>query len=241
MDQLRDGRCDLTRAVRHERPVVRIRRGRQATAEAGAIAHLTRVTLARPHRIAAVVGRRIAEHVEEQPVDLIAVERLRQNRHRVLPVVVAVDARRIEAVVNGRLTVRTFEEPLRVRVEDCLLRLAQIEAADNSNAAGACLPKDVAEQVTARRQECARIVKRDACGVLRDDAAHVDEEGVGGKLGDGGDERLRVERRVRFAQVGLEESDRLVEPPLGLSRGAARGESQDAGTSGRPPEPSRAE
>jgi hypothetical protein len=66
-------------------------------------------------------------------------------------------------------------------------------------------------------------VERHARGVLRDDAAHVDEKRIGGEVRHRGDERLRVDGRVGFAQIGLEKSDRLVQPPPGLRRrGAGR-------------------
>ena len=102
-----------------------------------------------------------------------------ENRQRVLPVVVAVDARRVEPVVDRRLAVGPHEEPFRVRVVHRLLRLAQIEAADDANAAGVRLAEHVAEEIASGRQERARVVKRHARRVLRDDAAHVDKKGVG--------------------------------------------------------------
>ncbi len=118
--------------------------------------------MARPHRLAAVIRGRIAEHVEEQAVDLVAIERLAENLQRVLAVVAAVDADRIQAVVDRRLAIDALEEPLRMRVEHGLLRLAQIEAADHAHAARVRQLDDVAKQIASRRQVRARIVERHA-------------------------------------------------------------------------------
>ena len=68
------------------------------------------------------------------------------------------------------------EEPLGVGVEDRLLRLAQVEAADHADAARVRLAHDVAEEIAARRQEGAGIVEGHARRILRDDPAHVDRE-----------------------------------------------------------------
>ena len=100
-----------------------------------------------------------------------------------------------------------------MRIEDRLLRLAQIEAADYANSTSVRLAKHLAEQITAWWQERARVVKGNLRRILRDDAAHVDEEGVCGKLGDSGDEGFRIDGRISLAQVRLKEPNRLIEPP----------------------------
>jgi hypothetical protein len=108
-----------------------------------------------------------------------------------------------------------------MRVVDRLLRLAQIEAADDAHLARVRLAKRLPEQVTPGRQERARVVERHARRVLRHDAAHVHEVGVGAGGVHGLDERLRIDDGVAFGEVGLQEPDRLGEPPArrhGLGR-----------------------
>ncbi len=118
---------------------------------------------------------------------------------------------------------RAAEEPLRVRVVDRLLRLAQVEAADDPDLPRVRLAQHVAEEIAAGRQERARIVERRARRVLRDDAAHVDEEGIGAGVVDGGDERRRIDDGVALGEIGLEEPDRLGQPPA-RRRGHLRGQ-----------------
>ena len=103
-----------------------------------------------------------------------------------------------------------------MRLEDRLLRLAQIEAANYANAAGVRLAQRVAEQVAARRQERAGVVPRDARGILRDNSAHVDEKCVGAEVGDRGHERGGIYGRIGFTQVRLQEPNRFAHPPPAL-------------------------
>ena len=140
-----------------------------------------------------------------------------------LAVVIAVDARRIQAVVDRRLTVGAPEEPLRVCVVCRLLRLAQVEAADDAHAAAVGVAQDVTKKVAARGQEGAGIVKRHAGRVLRDDAAHVYEERIGANVRDRAHELLRIDRRICLAQVGLEEPNGFGHPPAGVSGGLGHG------------------
>ncbi len=100
-----------------------------------------------------------------------------------------------------------------MRIEDSLLRLAQVEAADHANSTSVRLAQHLAEQITPRWQERARVVKGNLRRILSDDATHIDQEGVGWELGDGGDEGFRVDRRIGLAEVRLKESNRLIEPP----------------------------
>jgi hypothetical protein len=190
-----------------------IRRRWDGPTVSGAVARLAGIALARPHRMAAVVGRRIAKHVEEQAVDFVAIERFRQDRHRVLTVVVPVDTSGVQPVVDRGFTIAPLEEPFRMRIEDRLLRLAQIEAADHADSTSVRLAQHLAEQISPRWQERARVVKGNLRRILRDDAAHVDEEGICGKLGDSGDEGFRIDGRISLAQVRLKEPNRLIEPP----------------------------
>jgi hypothetical protein len=240
VDQAGDARGDLAGAVGHEGAILRVRLGRDVAARAGAEADAAGVAGARPHRHTAVVGRRVAEHVEEQAVDRVALERLGEDGHRVAAVVVAVDAGGVEPVVDGRLAVRAPEEPLGMRVVDRFLRLAQIEAADDAHLARVRLAKRLAEQVTPGRQERARVVERHARRVLRDDTAHVHEVGVGAGRVHRLDERLRVDDGVGLGEVGLEEPDRLGQPPpIGRSRGLRRDHPRD-GDCGKQRQRSRA-
>ena len=130
-------------------------------------------------------------------------------------------------------TVGAREEPLRVRVVCRLLRLAQVEAADDANATSVCVAEDVTKKIAARRQEGARVVKRHARRVLRDDAAHVHEERVGANVArPRSTSCMRIDRRIGLAQVGLQKPNRLGHPPAGVRRcGGARRALADDGRS----------
>ena len=120
------------------------------------------------HRHAAVVARRVPEHVEEQAVHLVALQRFGEDGQRVLAVVAAVDAGRVETAVDRRFAAGPLEEPLRVGVEHRLLRLAQIEAPDHAHPARVRGVQRLPEQIAPRRQERARVVKaRLASGTAR--------------------------------------------------------------------------
>ena len=116
------------------------------------------------HGTPAVIARLVAEHIEEQAVHVVSLETFRQDLHGLLAIVAAVDAGRVEAVVNHRLPVGLAEEPLRVRVEDGLLRLAQIVSPDHPDAPGVRLPQDVAEQVSPGGKIGTRVVERRRVG-----------------------------------------------------------------------------
>ncbi len=230
--QLGNRRGNLAGRFGHEGAIIGVGRGGNVAVVAAAEPRQAGVTPTRAHRYAAVVGRRIPEHVKEQAVDLVAVQRFGENRQRVLAVVVAVDARRIQAVVDCRLTVGAPEEPLRVRVVCRLLSLAQVEAADDAHATSVSVAQDVTKKIAARRQEGAWIVKRHARRVLRDDAAHVHEERVGANVRDRAHQLMRIDRRIGLAQVGLEEPNRFGHPPAGVRRcGGARRTLADDGRS----------
>ena len=214
--QLGNRRGDLAGRFGHEGAIVGVGLGGNVAVVAAAEARQAGVAPTRAHRYAAVVGRGIPEHVEEEPVDVVAVERFGENRQRMLAVVVAVDTRRIQAVVDCRLTVGAPEEPLRVCVVCRLLSLAQVEAADDAHATSVGVAQDVTKKIAARRQEGAWIVKRHAGRVLRDDAAHVHEERVGANVRDRAHELMRIDRRIGLAQVGLEEPNRFGHPPAGI-------------------------
>ena len=88
MNQLGEHPGHFARGIAHERAIVRIvERRRQRPPEAFFKSRLALVALARPHRIAAVIGGRVAEHVEEQPIDLVALERLGENLDPMLAVI----------------------------------------------------------------------------------------------------------------------------------------------------------
>src|SRR4029079_919960 len=160
-----------------------------------------------------------AKHVEEQAVDFVPLERLSENRQRVLAIVLAIDTGGIETVVDYRFTVRATEEPFRMRVEHRLLRLAQIEASDDANSSCVGLADDVAEEIAAGWEEAARIVKGYPRRVLRDDPSHVHEERIGSEVSDSVDERFGIDRRIVFAQIGLEKTNRLrVATPVSTTR-----------------------
>jgi hypothetical protein len=217
VDQIGDGRRDLAGRIGHEGAVLGVGHGRHVAAGAGPEADAAGVAGARPHRHAAVIGGRVTEHVEEEAVDLVALERFTEDGQRVPAVVVAVDAGRVEPVVDRRLSVAAAEEPLRVCIEDGLLRLAQVEPADDANPARVRLAQHVAEQVAAGGQEGARVVERRPRRILRDDAAHVDEEGVGAGLAHGRHQRHRIDDGIALGEIGLQEPDWLGQPPAGRS------------------------
>ena len=117
-----------------------------------------------------------------------------------------------------------------MRVEHRPLRLAQIEAADHADLPRVRFTNHFAEQIAAGRKVGARIVERHPRRILGDDAAHVHQKGIGAEVGDRRDQRGRVDGRVRFAQIGLQEADRLALPPpliRGLRLGRADQEARD--------------
>ena len=181
------------RGVVEERPVVGVGRLGQVAAGTSAKQAAAIVAMAEAQRIAAVVRRRVAEHVEEQAVHVVAVERLGEDLDGFLPVPSAVDARLVEAVVDGRLAVGLLEEPLRMRVEGVLAGLAQVEAADDADAARMRLPEHLAESVLPGGNGRADVVQAHLAGVERRDAAHLHQQDVGVEVRDLGDERPRVQ------------------------------------------------
>src|SRR5450759_5275427 len=108
--------------------------------------------MAQPNLPAAVVARLIAEHVEEQAINSIFVEGFRQDLESLLAIVSAVDAGRVQAVVDDGLSIGLAEKPLRVGVKHGLPSLAEIEPSDHANLSGVGFPQDIAEQVVAGRQ-----------------------------------------------------------------------------------------
>jgi hypothetical protein len=103
------------------------------------------------------------------------------------------------------------------------LRLAQVEAADHPHLSRVRLAHDVAEQIAARGKKRAGIVKGHARRIRRDDAPHVHQKRVHAEVGDRGDEQSGVDGRIRLAQVGLEETDRLAFPPGSIHGRAGEG------------------
>ena len=142
--------ADLRGGVRHETLVVGVRPLGQRSAEPLPEPPRADVAVTQPDRIAAVVGRRIAEHVEEERVHVVAFQRFGEDLHRVGAVVATVDARRVEAVVGHGLAVGLSEEPLRMGVVHGLLRLAQVEASDHADAMRVGFREHFAEHVAAR-------------------------------------------------------------------------------------------
>ena len=173
--------------------------------------------MAQAHILAAVIGGLVAEHVEEEPVDIVLIEPFGEYLHGLLPVIAAVDTGRIEPVVDYRTAIRLAEEPLGVGVIDRLLRLAEIVAADHPDVAGVRLAQRVAKHVAAGLQIRAWIVKFHLGRIVSGDAAHAREYHVGVH----GGQRLHLPARVRggvgFAQIGLHQADRLGHPPARLS------------------------
>jgi hypothetical protein len=232
VDEVADHRRHLPRRFRQEGPVLGVARpGRQRPAVAGLETRLAGVAVARPHRPAAVVGRRVAEHVEEEAVHRVALQGLGQDPERVLAVVAAVDAGGVEPVVDGGLAVRPLEEPLGVRVEHGLLRLAEVESPDDADLPGVGLVQHRAEEVAPRGQVRARVVERDPRRVLGDDPAHVEEERVCGELRYLLDEPPSFERGVDLAHVRLDEAHGLVHPPARRRPGRRGGGGQGQGES----------
>ena len=221
MDQLRKHPRHFARGIAHERAVIRIvERRRQCPPKAFFKPHLALVALARPHRISAVIDGRISEHVEEQPVDLVALERLGENLDPMLAVIRAVDARGIEPVEHVRPAVRAQKEPFRMCVVNRLFRLAQVEPADDADLSRMRLLQDFAKQVPPRRKELARIVKLHVRGILCDDPAHVAQKDVRRILRDLLDQPLGIDGGIALAKIRLKKSNRLVHPP---PRGFLRG------------------
>src|ERR1035441_8161410 len=83
--------------------------------------------------MSAVIRRGIAEHIEEQSVHVIAVERFTQYLRRLLAIPSAIHARLVETVVNRRLSVGLFKKPFRMGSVSIFVRFAEIKAADDAN------------------------------------------------------------------------------------------------------------
>src|SRR5438874_1233918 len=108
---------------------------------------------------AAIVARLIAEHVEKEAVDVVLLQRLAQDFHRLDAVIAAVDAGGVKAVIDHGLAVELAEKPFGMGVEDGLLRFAEIETSDHADLSGVSFAQHVAEHVAAWRQLWARVVK----------------------------------------------------------------------------------
>ena len=123
--------------------------------------------------MAAVIAGLIAEHVEEQPIHVVRFQRLGQNLHRLLAVVAAVDAGRIQAVVNDRLAVGFSKEPLGMGVVNCFVSLAEIEAADHADASRVALVKTSPNMSRPGRQDRAGVMEWHLGRIIGGDAAHA--------------------------------------------------------------------
>ena len=174
VNEIGDVRRHLQAAGLQKLPVGRIRRRGQVLAVPFAEEPLAALALAHPHTGAAVVRRRVSERVEEQPVHFVTLQRLGEDLQGVLPIVGPVDARRIEAVIDDRLPVLPAKEPLRMGVVNGLLRLAQIETADDADAAGVRFAQNLPERVAASGNEGAGVVEGDFGRVMGHDAAHAE-------------------------------------------------------------------
>ena len=169
--------------------------------------------MTQPDLAAAVIARLIAEHVEEQPVDGVLVESFGQNLHPLLAVIAAVDARRIEAVVYHRLSIGLAEKPLRMSVEDCLSRLAQIEPSDDANPPRVSFPQNVAEHIAAGGQIGTGIMKLNRGRIVSGDSPHAHQHYICAHIRELFRQTARVEPGVCLPQVGLDPPNRLLHPP----------------------------
>ena len=216
-DQLADGLGDLAGAGQEEFTVIVVGAFRDLAGVQFAIPVAAGIAVAEADICAAVIGGLVAEHIEEQAVHVVSLQSFAEDLHRLTAIVSAVDAGGIEAVVNDRAAICLTEEPLGMGIVSGLLRLAQIVAAHDSDAAGVRLFEDVAKHVAARRQVRTRIMEVDARRVVRGDAAHTHEDHIGAHVGELGDEAVGIHGGVRFPQVGLHPTDGLGGPPSGLS------------------------
>ena len=187
---------------------------RQVAVVAGAEQALAVVAPAEAQGVAAVVRRRVAEHVEEQAVDVVPVQRLGENLDRLLAIPAAVDAGLIQPVVNCRLAAGFLEEPLGVGVVGVLVGFAQVEPADDADAACVCFLEYLPERVVPFWDIRAHAVVPDLAGVERRDPAQLHQQHVGVEGGHLFDERPGVQRRISLAEVGLEPADGLAHPPV---------------------------
>jgi hypothetical protein len=97
-----------------------------------------------------------------------------------------------------------------------LARFAEIPAADDANLARMGLAYHLTKGVVPRRNIRAYILELHLAGIESRDAAGRHHEHIGVEAGHVGDELFGVERGIRFAQIGLQPTDRFGHPPARL-------------------------
>ncbi len=156
--------------------------------------------------------------LKNRPSTSYRVQRFGENLDRLLAIPAAVDAGLIQPVVNCRLAAGFLEEPLGVGVVGVLVGLAEVEPADDADAACVCFLEYLAERVVPFWDIRAHVVVLDLAGVERRDPAQLHQQHVGIEGGHLFDERPGVQRRIGLAEVGLEPADGLAHPPVRLRR-----------------------
>jgi hypothetical protein len=226
-DEVADGGGRLARRGQHELAIVVVRRFRDVLVVELPVLPFAGIAVAKPDLPAAIVARLIAEHVEEQAIDGVLVERFGQDLHRLVAIVVSVDAGGVEAVIDHRLSAGLPEEPLRMGVEDRLPGLTEIESSHHADLARVGFPQNVAEHVPPRGQVSAWVVKLNLRRVIGRDAAHPHQHHVGAHIRELARQARGIQARIRLPQVGLDPADGLLHPPTLLRRRAVHHQHQD--------------
>ncbi len=199
-----------------ERLVVGVRSFRQVAVETGAEQPFAVIAVADAQRMAAVVGGGIAEHVEEQTVDVVALQRLGQDLGGLLAIPAAIHTGLVEAVVRRGLAIGFLEEPFGMGLIHIAMSLAEVEAPDDPDAAGMTQLQDLAKRVAAPRYIRTDIVVLHLARIECRDAPHGHQQGVALEIRNFSHKFWRIERRVVLAQVGLHPANRLLHPPAGF-------------------------
>ena len=173
------------------------------------------VALADAEVRAGVVGVAIAEHVEEDAVDVVLPERLRDDLECVVLIPAAVDAGLVGAVVLERLALAVVHEPVGMRLVGDAGRLRHVEAADERQALGVGGLDRGAEGVVLHVG--VDRVQRQPGRVEGEDAADVVEQDVGAEGAGLLREGLLIVERVGLAEVGLHHAVGAL-PPGGRGR-----------------------
>jgi hypothetical protein len=181
--------------------------------EAFVIKPLAIVTVTEAEWSLAVVRGWIAEEVKEASIDVVAVEGFGKDLDRLLAIPAAVDASQVKPVIESGLSIRHFEEPIGMSVEDIFVGLAEIPAAHDPDLAPMGLGQYLAKSVLSFRQVRAHIVVLNFAGIQGSDATCRHHEHVGVEIFDVGNKGSRVKRSVSFAKVGLQPPDGLRHPP----------------------------
>src|SRR5262249_40508733 len=165
---------------------------------------------------AAVITRLVAKRIEEETVDVILLETFGQNLHSLIAVIAAVDTDRVEAVVDHRFSVRLTKEPFRVRVEDSLMRLAEVVPSNHPDLARMALSQHVAKHIAPGGQTGAGVMKLHSGRVIRNNAAHAHQDYVGAHVGELFGKTFCIKCSVYLAKIGLQPANGLAHPPAFL-------------------------